>query len=269
MLRHKRGMIMRKRGMALIFFLVLILLAYIFSPRGRVDVTNYTIQNSKIPQKFDGFKIVQVSDYHNEDWEDKIVNLIKKENPDIIAVTGDLIDSRKTNPDLAYEFINKIKDICPIFYVTGNHEAVINYKPIENKLKSLGLVMLDGQSKSLNKGEDKILISGIEDPKFINDYMDNISEAIIENKLNNDIIDQYVRAGVNLVLTGHAHGGQFRLPFVGGVIAPTQGLFPRYYQGQHIKNNTSMIVSRGLGDSIIPIRINNNFELVVIELKSK
>lgn len=91
--------------------------------------------------------------------------------------------------------------------------------------------------------------------------------------ITGDLIDSrntntYVACGVDLALSGHAHGGQFRLPFVGGLVAPNQGLFPKYDSGLYTEGNTNMIVSRGIGNSILPFRFNNRPEVILIELKA-
>ncbi|NLW52121.1 MAG: metallophosphoesterase [Tissierellia bacterium] len=285
MLRHKRGQIIKKRYIFLLLIIFIALIVYMYTPRGRIDVDTYTIENEKIPKSFDGFRIVQVSDFHNKQWDDKLINLIKQQSPDIIAVTGDLVDSRDTKPGIAYEFMRRAKQIAPVFYITGNHEARIDYHPIEKELRSMGIYMIDNKTFTLKIDEDIMKIIGIADPKFVTDYEDILASAIINSHIEEQKIDTkhfnlmlshrpeafltYVNNDIDLVLSGHAHGGQFRLPFVGPFIAPGQGFFPKYTEGVYEQSNTSMVVSRGLGDSIIPIRVNNNYNLVIIELKVK
>lgn len=165
-----------------------------------------------------------------------------------------------------------------MYYVTGNHEHRLEADDIKDRLRKLGVIVLSGDSVEL---KDSIVVSGIDDPDSQNaDGAD--STAVIEEQLKTvkinrtefnillshrpEAIDEYADKGFDLVLTGHAHGGQFRIPFIGGVIAPDQGWFPEYDAGEYKKNDTAMIVSRGIGNSIIPVRINNSPEIVVVSL---
>ena len=143
---------------------------------------------------------------------------------------------------------------------------------------------LENQKIELLKDQDKITILGLNDPSFETDYLFGDDKTLISNYLNilskeddnftillshrPELFDIYVEYNINLILSGHAHGGQFPLPFVGGLIAPNQGLFPKYDSGLFTMNDTNMIVSKGIGNSIIPMRFNNRPEVIVIELKS-
>ena len=150
-------------------------------------------------------------------------------------------------------------------------------------MSEIGVIIADNKSFIIERGEEKINLIGIEDPSFTekNDYFDSY-HSIIKEKINSlkkdglynivlshrpEYFRAYVEAGADLVLCGHAHGGQV---IIGdkGLFAPGQGFFPEYTQGIHIKNDTSMIVSRGLGDSVLP-RVNNMPELVIVTLRSK
>ena len=251
-----------------------------------ITTTNIEVVNEKIPLEFDGFKIAHISDLHNHDWEGKLIDKIKKESPDMIAITGDLVDSSKTDFDITLKFIQEAKKIAPLYYVTGNHEAWLkDYNVLRERLEKENINMMDDQSLFVEKGNKKIQIFGIQDPDFVEAIdMGSIQGEIVGIKTN-ELLDRnyfnillshrpehfshYVEAEVDLVLSGHAHGGQFRIPFLGGLIAPNQGFFPEYTAGLYQENNTSMIVSRGLGNSIIPLRLNNMPELVIIELKNK
>lgn len=278
---------MKKLKIILIVLLIILGIGYYLSPRGRIDVEAFSMGNAKIPPTFDGYRIVQISDLHNKDWSknDKLKNLVKEFEPDIIVITGDLIDSRNPKPEVAYDFIKSIKDISPIYYVTGNHEFYLGAEEIVNELKTLGVKVLLDEVVDLEKDGEVVKLIGLNDPTFGGEsYMDP-AEAIVDHKFSNfnlkdedykillshrpELFETYVNNKVDLALTGHAHGGQIVLPFVGGLIAPDQGFFPKYRDGQYDKDETSMIVSRGLGDSILPVRINNNYHLVLVELKSK
>lgn len=278
---------MKKLKILVIVLLIFLGIGYYLSPRERIDVEAFSMDNAKIPKSFNGYRIVQISDLHNKDWSknDKLKKLVQELEPNIIVITGDLIDSRKPKPEIAYDFIKSIKDIAPIYYVTGNHEYYLGGQKIVDQLNKLGVRVLLDEVIDLEKDGEVIKLIGFNDPTFGGEsYMDP-AEAIVDSKFNNlnlkdedykillshrpELFETYVNNKVDLALTGHAHGGQIVLPFVGGLIAPDQGFFPKYRDGQYDKDGTSMIVSRGLGDSILPVRINNNYHLVLVELKSK
>lgn len=196
--------------------------------------------------------------------------LSKKEKPDMIAITGDFVDSSKTDIDIAENLVLKLVEIAPCYYVTGNHEAWIGerYQELEKKLLDAGVVILHDRARNLTKDNINIQLVGLDDPDFT-DRDSSIQESMLKTKLEEmnltedccillshrpETFSAYVSEKMDLVLSGHAHGGQFQLPFIGGVVAPNQGLFPKYDAGEYSENNTTMIVSRGIGNSIIPIR---------------
>lgn len=275
----------RKRKIIIAVILILTLfLTWIIWTNLAIKTTDITIENNKIPEEFNNFKIAQVSDLHNRKLGDRLIKIIQNESPDIIVVTGDLVDSSHTDFDTAMEFIDSAMKIAPVYYVTGNHEAWLNnFKDLEKRLTDSGVYILDNKCQWLTKGDAKINIAGVKDPDFIErTSLDGIQGAIVTESLkpllNNEyynivlshrpeLFEEYVNMQADLVLTGHAHGGQVRIPFVGGLIAPNQGLFPHYTEGVYSKDNTDMVVSRGLGNSVIPVRINNTPELVMITLK--
>ena len=270
---------------------VLIILAigiWILWSNTALEVNEYEIVSERIPQGFDGFRIAQVSDLHNKDFGEgygQLLTLLSEINPDIIVVTGDLIDSRQTDLDVALEFAWQAGKIARVYYVSGNHEArVPEYEDLKTGLVKAGVVILENQKVEITREGESITLMGIDDPSFREDYLFGDSESVarqaIENLQNEsdgytvllshrpELFDLYVETGMDLVFSGHAHGGQFRLPFVGGLVAPNQGFFPKYDAGQFNEENTTMIVSRGVGNSIIPIRFNNRPEIVLVTLRN-
>ena len=253
-----------------------------------LEVNEYEIVSDRIPEAFAGFRIAQVSDLHNKDFGEgygQLLTLLSQINPDIIVVTGDLIDSRQTDLDVALEFAWQAGKIARVYYVSGNHEArVPEYEDLKTGLVKAGVVILENQKVEITREGESINLMGIEDPSFQEDYLFGDSESVarqaIENLQNEsdgytillshrpELFDLYVETEMNLVFSGHAHGGQFRLPFVGGLVAPNQGFFPKYDAGQFTEENTTMIVSRGVGNSIIPIRFNNRPEIVLVTLRN-
>ena len=251
-----------------------------------LEVNKFNIKSKNIPEAFDNFRIVQVSDLHNAKFGEDNINLIdklKQAEADIIVITGDMIDSRNTDVDVALSFAQKAVNIAPVYYINGNHESRVpeEYEELKQGLIKIGVTVLENESVDITVGEDTITLIGINDPGFRMELVDDTMEQNVAHQLMKVIPDNDnykillahrphyfdVYAGnVDLVLSGHAHGGQFRIPFIGGLVAPGQGFFPEYYEGSYIEDNTEMIVSRGIGNSIIPFRINNKPEIIVAEL---
>ena len=251
-----------------------------------IEVNEYEIVSDRIQQGFDGFRIAQVSDLHNKDFGEgygQLLTLLSQINPDIIVVTGDLIDSRQTDLDIALEFAWQAGKIARVYYVSGNHEArVPEYEDLKTGLVKAGVVILENQKVEITREGESITLMGIDDPSFQEDYLFGDSESVVRQAIYDlqnesdgytillshrpELFDLYVETEMDLVFSGHAHGGQFRLPFVGGLVAPNQGFFPKYDAGLFSEGSTNMIVSRGVGNSIIPIRFNNRPEIIVATL---
>ncbi len=275
-----------KYKITFIIIIVLFLLCfYLYYENTKLDTTELKIKNDKIPKNFNNFKIAHISDFHNEkskNLTNKIVASLKKEKPNIIVITGDLIDSRRTNVEVAVNFIKQISPLAPIYYIPGNHESRCVKREEKNKsyeyLKELllenSVEILDNRVKEIKIDNEVINLIGINDPGFKTSIRTNLSK-IKYNKENYTILlshrpeyfDTYIDNNIDLTLTGHAHGGQIRLPFIGGLYAPNQGVLPKYTSGIYEKDNKAMIVSRGIGNSLFPFRINNHPELVIITLE--
>jgi len=203
----------------------------------------------------------------------------------MIAITGDLIDCRRTDIEVALRFTEAAMEIAPCYYVTGNHEARISgYDELKERLMEQGVIVLEDQRIELEQSGEKIALLGVNDLGFQADSLYDDSETVMKRKLQvlsqdedgftillshrPELFENYVDSNMNLVLSGHAHGGQFRLPFVGGVLVPNQGWFPEYDAGLFAEETTTMIVSRGIGNSAFPFRFNNRPEVILIELES-
>ena len=252
-----------------------------------LELNRYTITSSRLPEGFDGYRIAQVSDLHNAQMgkdNETLLAMLREAEPDMIAVTGDLIDSRYTDTDVALQFIREAVKIAPCYYVTGNHEARIDiFEEWKSSLAAAGAVILDDLATEIRIGEEAITLIGVNDPSFWTDYLFGDAESVMASKLEAlhedaegftillshrpELFTVYKNYGMELVLSGHAHGGQFRLPFLGGIVAPNQGLFPEYDGGLYSEGGTNMLVSRGIGNSAFPFRINNRPEVLLIELR--
>ncbi|WP_208560370.1 metallophosphoesterase [Marinilactibacillus kalidii] len=253
---------------------ILLLIGWITWDNKHIETTVYNIEDTKIPASLNGFTIAQVSDLHNKDWGDQLIDRLTEAKPDLIVVTGDLIDSRKTDLPTAITFINEASTIAPIYYVTGNHEArIAEYEELIESTSD-SVILLDNQQTVLEAGNDDVRLIGLQDPSFptadtethLQHLTDDYDGYTLLLSHRPELFETYERYHIDLVLSGHAHGGQFRLPFIGGLVAPNQGFFPTYSAGLYAEGETTMIVSRGLGNSLFPFRVNNPPELVIINL---
>ena len=281
--------IKKKWILSLIALILFILIGWILWANTALEVNEYEIVNDRIPQGFDGFRIAQISDLHNAEFgerNEKLIQLLSQTDPDIIVITGDLIDSRHTDIEIALDFARQAIKLAPVYYVSGNHEArVREYEDLKMGLAEAGVIVLEDQKVQITREGKSISILGIDDPGFQEDYLFGDSESVarqaIENLQNEsdgytvllshrpELFNLYVDTGMDLVFSGHAHGGQFRLPFIGGLVAPNQGFFPEYDAGLFSEGSTTMIVSRGVGNSIIPLRFNNQPEIVTVTLQCR
>ena len=277
------------KKITIIFSIICLLLIlcgiYFYFENTTLEVSTYQIASNKIPNEFNNYKIIQISDFHNNTSSKltkKLIAEIKNQKPNIIVITGDLIDSTKTNVDIAIDMIKEIIEIAPVYYVTGNHEARTNeYDNLKSQMIELGVKILENEAQEIQLNNSTINILGINDPSFYKES-DILDSKIVKNNMENiqynednftillshrpEVFKIYVEKNIDLVFTGHAHGGQIRLPFIGGIIAPNQGAFPEYTDGIYREKDTTMVVSRGIGNSIIPFRVNNRPELVIVEL---
>lgn len=279
--KNKRRIIV----IAIFIPILLALIIWIALCNKALELNTYIIKSEKLPESFSGYRIAHISDLHNVEMGDdneKLLAMLQEAKPELIAIIGDLIDSRSTNIEIALQFAEKSAKIAPSYYVADNHEARISeYDQLKKGLIELGVVVLENEKFELEKNGEIITLIGVDDPSFQTDYLLGDAESVMRSELqiltNDDsykillshrpeLFDIYVESGVDLVLSGHAHGGQFRLPFVGGLVAPNQGLFPEYDAGLYTYDSTNMIISRGIGNSIIPFRFNNRPEVILIEL---
>ena len=275
-----------KTILTLISFLLIILIGWTLWGNTALEVNKYEIVSDRIPKEFDGFRIAQVSDLHNAEFGEgnsKLIQLLSQTEPDIIVLTGDLIDSRQTDIEIALTFAREALKIAPVYYISGNHEArVSEYEGLKMGLAEAGVIVLENQKVNITREGETITLMGIDDPSFRGDYLFGDAESVARQAIHDlqnesdgytillshrpELFSLYVETEMDLVFSGHAHGGQFRLPLIGGLVAPNQGFFPKYDAGLFSEDNTTMIVSRGVGNSIIPLRFNNRPEIISVEL---
>lgn len=270
----------RNKKLVTIIVFVSIMIVFLYQQNNAIDISRLEISSEDIPDAFNGYKILQISDLHSKEFGENQKRLVKKildEAPDVIVVTGDAIDSKNYDEDVCIQLFSQVIDLVPIYFVTGNHEAWSNtFDEFEKRLIDVGVIVLRNESKLISIEDSSILIVGVDDPNIqqgsnMKTLLDDMDALFADNYTillshRPELIDIYSESDIDLVFSGHAHGGQVRLPMIGGLIAPDQGWFPKFTSGIYHKNNTRMIVSRGLGNSIIPQRIFNKPELILVTL---
>lgn len=278
----------RRIKMGIIITALVILLGVFFMwQNNSITVSEYEYSNLKVPGDFEGYRIVHISDLHNKmfgERQSKLLSEIEKLDPDIIVVTGDLIDRRRFDLENAVSFIDGAISMAPIYFVSGNHEAWSGkYPEIKDRLLASGVIILDDTFTEITKGTATIKLFGFADPGFNNrgDRKTETSNEKLERLVSDwsekgdfkvllthrpELFEAYKAVNLDLIFAGHAHGGQFRIPFIGAIFAPDQGFFPEYTSGSYKEEDSTMFVSRGLGNSIIPIRIFNRPEIVSVTL---
>lgn len=252
----------------------------------RLETTYRTISSDRLPSEFDNFKIAHLSDYHNCPVAN-LTETVKSENPDIIAMTGDMTSDKACESFLpALNLIKELSKIAPCFIVSGNHDTWRNdYAEFVSECKKTGTHFLQNEQFEFSKNGKSIIISGMEDvftkvrakakaEEYLRFFKKTEEYQILLFHRAN-LLDVVKDFGFDLILSGHLHGGQVRLPYIGGLFSPLSSmsecssvLFPEYCSGLYEHKNTKMIISRGLGNPVSVPRVFNRSELGIITLKS-
>lgn len=276
---------MKYKRTRIVIILLLLILLFLYRQNNAICINKISIESDTIPSAFDDYKIVHLSDLHNQAFgknKEKLLQQIQKINPDIIVLTGDLIDSKRVGDEASLTLVKKLPEHYPVYFVAGNHEAWSDqFATLSKKMEKSNVTLLRNEAIVLEKEQEHIYLLGIDDPSF---QAGANEEKIVALNLANTLRDAtpdsykillshrpehlavYAQEKIDLIFSGHAHGGQFRLPFIGGLVAPNQGWFPAFTGGVYTELSTQMVVSRGLGNSIIPIRLFNRPEIVVVTL---
>lgn len=285
---------MKKKMIILIVILAILVAIYViygYFASKKIVLSEYIVESNKIPSEFEEFKIIQISDLHDMNHVKNVYDKINKIKPNIVVMTGDMINFNTTfNSELnVFKLIKNIDNNIPIYYINGNHELKLketdnkkntnDYKLYKNELIKNNVIIIDGEKIEITKGNQSIIIYGLRETP--SDYLKKN-----KNKVSNNVqIDEnyfnillahnplkfelYEKMGFDLVLSGHVHGGEIRLPFVDGLLSPDRTFFVKYSKGEYIISDTKMIVSAGLGDKTFKFRLNNPYDLVSIILRSK
>ena len=264
--------LVRKIALVVIVALITIISVWDAWANAKLELNVITIREKNLPGDFDGFRIAHISDFHSAGrMTDEVVALLEEAKPDIICITGDLIDSRSKNPDTALALVEKLVGIAQCYFVAGNHEFLIERRMLDTLLEgmaNMGVILVMDDEEILEKGDSKISLAGYfwSEREMIEYLSDFNGYRILMSHYPEDV-EYFQKGEYDLVLSGHAHGGQFRLPLIGGLYAPGQGLFPKYDGGVYSEGKLDLVVNRGIGNSTIPMRFNNPPEVILVELK--
>lgn len=248
-----------------------------------IQVTVTQVGVHGLPDGFEGLRIVQISDLHGHEYgqdSEALLALVAQQAPEFIVVTGDLID-QESHLAMVPALARGLAAIAPTYYVTGNHEWAVGGVPrLKGILTECGVTVLSNQYVTLERNGDSLVLTGVDDP---NGYADQKTPEELYGEIQreagdlctillahrNDRFDQYAAAGYDLVISGHAHGGIVRLPFTDGLLGTDRKLFPTWTAGVYTLGDSTLFVSRGLGNNTVPIhgfRLFNRPDLAVLEL---
>lgn len=268
-----------------------LLAARLYVDNTLIQVSKYEINSDKIPKEFNKFKIVHLSDFHSYGLKRdnlKIFEVIEDESPDIIVMTGDMVNKYDRNFEKFLNLAEVLSKKYKIYYIIGNHEIRLRKEDLEfilKKLSDFGIRILKDEKVTIVRKKEHINIYGINIPlsyyKIIN-KPDNVGEVISKllkscKKEEYNIVlahnplyfEQYSKENVDLILSGHVHGGMIRLPLLGAILSPERKFFPKYSSGIYEMNNKKLLVSRGLGHSKNGVRLFNRREIICITLNSQ
>ncbi len=252
-----------------------------------LQVTQTEAVLDRLPEGFDGYKIVQLSDLHGHEYgegNEELLALVREQKPDLIVVTGDVID-QEGQMEMIPALAKGLAAIAPSYYVTGNHEWSLGtgaVKELKNVLFQCGVRPLSNQFEVLERNGSQMVLAGVDDP---NGYADQMTPEALFAQIGqqtpglftlllahrNDRFGEYADAGYDFVMSGHGHGGIVRLPFLGGLVGTNRHFFPKWTSGIYTVGDSTLFVSRGLGNNTVPFkgfRIFNRPELAVVTLKS-
>jgi predicted MPP superfamily phosphohydrolase len=284
----------KKRRKIIIITLVILIFSvvYYFLQLNWISVTNETIHLNDLPEEFNGYKIVQLTDLHNKEFGEGNVRLVKKINniePEMIVITGDMLTNTRevaNNGEVLIKLLENLNNSYPIYYVTGEHEEGLYYEDrnkyqkegtkerYEEKLNELGVTVLNDKQTIVTRQNSKINLYGLKEHLSgkiqIQERLGETNKEEVNILLSHRpfYFEEYTEWGADLVFAGDTHGGMIRIPFLGGIFSTEEKFFPKYDAGLIQKENSIMVVSRGLGNNPIPLRINNRPEIVLTVLKS-
>ena len=243
----------------------------------RLAVRTYQVESGKLTAPV---RLALITDFHSCDYgegQSELMDAVRSAQPDLVLLGGDILDDGLP-PDHALELAGLLSEEFPCYYVSGNHEhrsgRTEEYKEF---LRSLGVTVLEGERITVTAGEQALDLCGVDDPSVAEGLWPAQLAACADGDTGRytillahrpERVDAYRAYSFDLILAGHAHGGQWRIPgLINGLVAPNQGVFPQYAGGQYDLGTSTMVVSRGLARESTRIpRLYNRPELVVVDL---
>ena len=252
-----------------------------------LQVTQAEAALSRLPEGFDGYRIVHLSDLHGHEYGEGNADLLARvaeQKPDLIVITGDVVD-QESQLEMIPALAKGLAAVAPAYYVTGNHEWSLGtgtVKELKGLFSQCGVTPLSNQYEILERNGSQMVLAGVDDP---NGYADQTTPEELFAQINkkapglftlllahrNDRFGEYAEAGYDFVMSGHGHGGIVRLPFLGGLVGTDRRFFPDWTAGLYTLGDSTLFVSRGLGNNTVPFqgfRIFNRPELAVVTLKT-
>ena len=268
------------KNISILLFTFIILYLYNYRQTSVFKIKDVKIESSKIKQMI---KITQISDLHSNkkiNFE-KLNSEIKIFNPDIIVLTGDIISRDDNNLDVVLHFLESLVEIKKnIFYIKGNHErGNLIYETLKEKMEQLEIVVLEDETREITINNEILNITGLdffkksEEKKEIKSYLEVIKDIDMDRynivlRHSPTDVENILSGNEDLILSGHTHGGQVRLPFIGSVVVPGQGFFPKYDKGLFFIDDTALYIDSGIGYSTIPVRLFNRIQFSNITIST-
>ncbi|MGE9994060.1 metallophosphoesterase [Peptoniphilaceae bacterium SGI.137] len=250
-------------------------------------VARYQVESAAIPNAFNGYKILQISDVHGrifgKDGE-SLTKTVEEEQPNMVVITGDLLSRNSKNSQEMTESLKQIAKEFPVYYIRGNHEMwrdlhIPDQDQFYEQLRSIGVTVMSNEVMPILFGGSRVFLAGLQEPLSsynegtdfdMTDLLGKKPEGYTVLLAHNPLLwEKYREWGAELTISGHVHGGVVRLPLIGGIFSPDKTFFPKYDRGLYQENQKAMVVSAGLGKSAIPFRFLNPLEVVVITLRSQ
>ncbi|MCH5299085.1 MAG: metallophosphoesterase [Ruminococcus sp.] len=280
-----------KIALSVISLLIVFVVAELIYSNNFLTIGNYEIKTQKTSASF---RAVLLSDLHNKEFganNEKLLCLVKKQNPDVIFTVGDFVTKFESDREVACKLLRELTEIAPVYSSLGNHErSYYDYDGLIEDIKATGVTLLDNELTEVELGGDTIVVGGLTDfpyyeyeaPDYNNERRYFLDEFIEREKDRFSILlahePEFFMWGLDekeldLMLSGHTHGGVVRLPFIGGLLAPNQGfpvgqgnILPKYTKGIYESDTATMLITAGLSSEVVLPRFNNPPEVCVIDV---
>lgn len=254
----------------------LVLLGYAVFEARQLRVVRYAVSVQGLPAGLEGLTILHLSDLHDKEFgagQAQLLDRVDRLDFDLVAITGDLVNRKKPRAGPGLELVRQLqRREKPVYFVPGNHDRLTGFR-FRDGLAAAGARILVNEAERFDYNGQHLWVVGVDDPYLgredLRGALSEATDAAPKILLAHApcIFEQAAALGVDLMLSGHTHGGQVRFPWLGALFTPGEGLFPRYDYGVYVSGSSTMIITGGLGESHLPIRFNMPPEIVLITLK--